>query len=319
MATVSFPTDKAIEEIIGDIKGFDLEPGGFYEHVDGDAHIDGTEMLNSLLSEIPGVEKAVVTPELTEVTIPVEAIKVFMEQSGFRAMDYDDAAAAEEFGTDPIGVINSMRVQFGVKVDPHDFIVSQDEDWTLEADEEARVPIPPQKRMRPKIAPTRRPLRKQPVQKEPPHVKDVHTITEEELPEDLMWYIEQSKQANDITRRDAAAMWNYLFNADDKDAWVKAFGENHLHCLVATLQSLRVRGLRPTASEALFNEALNLEARFNFQGPTLNFVELGIPRDFMAQLLSSAPLQGDYRMTNDMVFFETPDDMDRIKSMVATQ
>lgn len=127
MATLSFPTISAIERMIGEIKGFDMEPGGYYDHADGIGHIDGTEVLERILQEIPGIEATKVTPELTEVTISTQAVKEFMEGSGFRSMDYDEQAAVEDINSDPIGLLNLMRREFGVKVNPLDLFHEREE------------------------------------------------------------------------------------------------------------------------------------------------------------------------------------------------
>jgi hypothetical protein len=127
MATVSFRTDDAIEGLIGEIRGFDLEPGGMYYHADGAGSIDGVAMLLALLEQIPGVEHVVSTSDATEVTISTSAVKTFMSQSGYRAMDYDENDAMEDLAADPIGILSSMRSEFSVRVNPKDFFKEAEE------------------------------------------------------------------------------------------------------------------------------------------------------------------------------------------------
>jgi len=123
---ISFPTNDAIKRLVGKIKRFDYNDAGYYEHEDGEGSIDGKEVLQQILDQIPGVKSADVQPETTTIDISSGSTKAFMMSSGFRASDYDLEDAEEDIESNIIGLLASIKREYQIGVDPYSYVVENE-------------------------------------------------------------------------------------------------------------------------------------------------------------------------------------------------
>lgn len=122
----TIPTEEVIKRLIGSIKGFD-QIGVFYEHEDFPGSIDGMHVLERILEQLPTVESFDIDDLETNVDINLLEAMDYMIATGYRASDYTEEDAAIDIEEDPLSYLGSVKMQYGIKVDPYIYVQETEE------------------------------------------------------------------------------------------------------------------------------------------------------------------------------------------------
>lgn len=100
-----------------------------------------------------------------------------------------------------------------------------------------------------------------------------------------------------------------------EDWWVKHPSYGHLDVYVYDSQGIRCIDTFEETPQDLSPEKFYSNSKFNF-GPGINFYEMGVPRSKLVQLLRSINPSGQYRITDDTVFFENQNDAGKLQELL---
>jgi hypothetical protein len=112
----SVATKDLLSGLVGRVKKFSRN-GLYFEHEDGDAYIDGMELLDSILE--PLVEDYDIGKQTTDLYMSEDILQEFSDCFG-PGSSIEEMCA--EFESDPIGVLSGMKSSLGAGIDPYDLI-----------------------------------------------------------------------------------------------------------------------------------------------------------------------------------------------------
>jgi len=143
--TVEESTEELITKLVGKIKGY-YQNGTYYEHDDGYASINGTQLLKAILRDIPKEYLIYydVGDTITTLIISVLNIMDFLDTSGYAAYDIDEngftdeemKSAAEDIENNPAGTLMAIQHEFQIRIDPYSYAVENDQEFYDEEFEE---------------------------------------------------------------------------------------------------------------------------------------------------------------------------------------